>query len=69
MVYCFDTFHSLNQPEDNLTEFHRILKDDGALYIMDPHLSDDEVISSITNKGLFKFQEKIEDLYKFVKSS
>ncbi|MFW9899048.1 MAG: class I SAM-dependent methyltransferase [Candidatus Thorarchaeota archaeon] len=69
VVFCFDTFHSLNHPEDNLSEFQRILKDDGILYIMDHHLTDDEVILGITDINLFKFLEKKEDLYKFIKSS
>jgi len=69
VVFCFDTFHSINHPEDVLGEFQRILKDEGILYIMDHHLTDDEAISGITATNLFKFLEKKEDLCKFIKSS
>ena len=69
VVFCFDTFHSLNHPGEILSEFQRILKDDGALYIMDHHLSYDEAISGITATNLFKFLEVKDDLYKFIKSS
>lgn len=69
VIFCFDTFHSFTQPKDNLSEFHRILKNNAALYIMDAHLSEDDLILSITGRGLFEFSEKRDELYKFIKSN
>ncbi|TFG03240.1 MAG: class I SAM-dependent methyltransferase [Promethearchaeota archaeon] len=69
VIFCFDTFHSFTQPKDNLSEFHRILKNNGALYIMDTHLFEDDLILSITGRGLFEFSEKRDEVYKFIKSN
>ena len=68
MVLLYDTFHGLSKPDEVLAELHRVLKPDGILSFNDHHLKEEnEIISKITGKDLFKLSEKGKTVYNFVK--
>jgi len=58
VVLLYDTFHELSEPEKVLMELHRILKPDGILSLSDHHMKEDEMQSSVTEKGSFKLSKK-----------
>ncbi|MFX0040249.1 MAG: class I SAM-dependent methyltransferase [Promethearchaeota archaeon] len=67
VVLLLDIYHDLSDPESILKELHRVLKEDGSLSVDDHHFKGDEIIEKITSIGLFKFVERIEEVYNFVK--
>jgi len=67
IVLLYDTFHDLNNPDEVLEELHRILKLDGILSFSDHHMKEDEILSKITNNGLFRLSRKGERTYSFAK--
>lgn len=67
VVLLLDIYHDLSDPESILKELHRVLKKDGWLSVDDHYFKDDEIISKITNTGLFKFYEKKDELFNFNK--
>ena len=67
-IICFDVIHGVENFQDILNEFYRILKPNGHLSIDDHHLSEDEIISKITSKGSFNLVEKKEKIYNFIKT-
>jgi ubiquinone/menaquinone biosynthesis C-methylase UbiE len=58
VVLLYDILHDLSDPSGILTELHRVLKPTGILSLSDHHLKDNEMISKITNRGLFKFLKR-----------
>ena len=50
-----------------LKEIHRVLKVGGALSFSSHHARKGEIISTVTEGGLFKVEKKGEDLYRFEK--
>ena len=67
VVLLYDTFHDLTDPNGVLEELHRVLKPDGILSFNDHHMKEDEIISKVTNRGLFRLLRKGERTYSFVK--
>ncbi|MFX1313193.1 MAG: class I SAM-dependent methyltransferase [Promethearchaeota archaeon] len=67
VVLLLDILYHLSDPENNLRELYRVLKENGWLYVDDHHLNDDEIISKITNYGLFKYIEKKDKVFTFMK--
>ena len=67
VVLLYDTFHGLSKPEEILAELHRILKPSGILSFNDHHLEENEIVSRITGKGLFKLSGKGKTTYSFTK--
>jgi len=67
VVLLFDTFHGLSKPDEILAELHRVLKLDGILSFNDHHLKEDEILSMLTERGLFKLSRKGKRVYNFVK--
>jgi len=67
IVLCFDVYHDLGDPISVLKEFYRVLKPTGILSLDDHHLSDEEIITKITEKNLFKFTERIDRMHFFSK--
>jgi ubiquinone/menaquinone biosynthesis C-methylase UbiE len=53
MVLVYDIFHDLKNRDAVLEELHRVLKPEGGLSLSDHHLKEEEIISVITNGGLF----------------
>jgi ubiquinone/menaquinone biosynthesis C-methylase UbiE len=67
VVLLYDTFHDLSDPHGVLKEFHRVLKPNGILSFSDHHLKENEIISKVTDGGLFRLLRKGERTYSFVK--
>jgi ubiquinone/menaquinone biosynthesis C-methylase UbiE len=67
VVLLYDTFHDLNNPDAVLEELHRVLKSNGILSFSDHHMKEDEIVSKVTNKGLFRLSKRGERTYSFVK--
>ena len=58
VVLLYDVFHGLSNPKGVLEEIHRVLKPDGILSFSDHHISEDRIISGVTETGLFRLSEK-----------
>lgn len=58
IVLLYDTLHALSDPDCVLEELHRVLRPDGLLSLSDHHLSENEITSKVTHKGLFKLSQK-----------
>ena len=68
VVLLYDTFHDLGDPNGVLEELHRVLKPNGILSFNDHHMKEEnEIISRLTNKGLFRLSRKGERTYSFTK--
>ncbi len=65
VILLYDVFHELKQPDLVLEELYRILKPTGILSVRDHHLREDEIISGLTGKGLFRFIKKGRKTYSF----
>lgn len=66
-VLLYDAFHQLSDPDVVLKELHRILKPDGILSFSDHHMREDEIVSEVTNSGLFRLLRKGLRTYTFLK--
>lgn len=67
IVLLYDTFHKLGDPNAVLEELHRVLKTDGILSFSDHHLKENEIVSAVTNRGLFRLATKGKRTYTFLK--
>jgi ubiquinone/menaquinone biosynthesis C-methylase UbiE len=67
VVLLYDTFHALKNPNEVLKEIHRVLKPDGFLSFSDHHMKENEILSKVTNNGLFKLLKKGKRTYSFGK--
>lgn len=68
VVLLYDTFHKLSRANEVLEELHRILKPSGVLSFNDHHMEEEsEVMSKLTDKGLFGLLRKGERTYSFIK--
>jgi ubiquinone/menaquinone biosynthesis C-methylase UbiE len=67
VVICFDTFHHVNDQDNLLKEFHRILKPKSTLSLDDHHMQEDEILFKITEQGLFKLVEEKDKQFLFTK--
>ena len=69
VVLLYDTLHDLSKPDEVLAELHRVLKPDSILSFNDHHMKDEnEIISKITGKGLFRLSRKGKRVYNFLKA-
>jgi ubiquinone/menaquinone biosynthesis C-methylase UbiE len=66
-VLLYDAFHHLSDPDVALRELHRVLKADGILSFSDHHMKENEIVSQLTNSGLFSLSKKSERTYTFSK--
>jgi ubiquinone/menaquinone biosynthesis C-methylase UbiE len=66
VVLLYDTFHDLSDPNMVLEELHRVSKPNGILSFSDHHMKENEIISGMTNNGLFRLLRKGERTYSFV---
>ncbi|MGD0977923.1 MAG: class I SAM-dependent methyltransferase [Candidatus Bathyarchaeia archaeon] len=66
-VLLYDFFHDLTDPNRVLEELYRVLKPAGVLSFSDHHLKEDEIMSKLTNKGLFALLKKGTRTYSFAK--
>ena len=67
VVLLYDTLHTLSDSNEVLAELHRVLKPSGILSLSDHHMKENEIISGVTGKELFKLSRKGERTYSFVK--
>jgi ubiquinone/menaquinone biosynthesis C-methylase UbiE len=67
VVLLYDTFHDLLNPREVLEELNRVLKTGGILSFSDHHMKEQEIVSKITNGGLFRLLRKGEKTYGFLK--
>ena len=67
IVLLYDTFHALSDPDAVLEELHRVLRSNGILSFSDHHMKEDEIVSRLTNRGLFSLSGKGEMTYTFLK--
>lgn len=66
-VLLYDIFHHLSDPDGVLKELHRVLKPDGILSFGDHHMKESEIVSKVTNGGLFRLSRKGQRTYSFLK--
>lgn len=67
LVLLYDIYHELGDPNGVLEELHRVLKEKGILSFSDHHMNENDVISGVTNGGLFKLLKKNKRTYSFSK--
>jgi len=67
MVLLYDTFHNLFRPDDVLRELHRVQKSSGTLSFSDHHMNEKDILTRVTNTGLFKLLAKGKKTYSFSK--
>ena len=67
VVLLYDVFHSLSDSNAVLKELHRVLKPGGILSFTDHHMNENEIVSSVTNSGLFKLLRKGKITHSFSK--
>jgi len=67
VVVLYDVFHHLSDPDAVLKELHRVLKPDGILSFSDHHMKENEIVSQVTNSGLFRLLKKGRRTYSFLK--
>ncbi len=67
VILVYDVFHELDEPEKNLAEMHRVLKNDGIISFNDHHLKDQDIQSSMTQGNYFQLVKKDEKTYTFQK--
>lgn len=67
VILLYDTLHDLSDPERVLEELHRVLKPTGILSFSDHHMKEDEILSKLTSRGLFRLSRKGKKTYSFLK--
>jgi ubiquinone/menaquinone biosynthesis C-methylase UbiE len=67
IILLYDTLHNLENLDCVLEELGRTLKPNGILSVSDHHLKEVELVSKVTDKGLFKLLSKGEKTYSFTK--
>ena len=67
VVLLYDIFHHLDKPDKILKELHRILNPKGILSFSDHHMEEDEIVSGVTDSGLFVKSKIGKKTYSFVK--
>jgi ubiquinone/menaquinone biosynthesis C-methylase UbiE len=67
VVLLYDIFHHLSDRYRILKELHRVLKPDGVLSFSDHHMKENEIVSAVTNSGLFSLSRKGQRTYSFTK--
>ena len=67
VVLLYDIFHHLSDRDKVLKELYRVLKLDGVLSFSDHHMKENEIVSAVTNSGLFSLSRKGQGTYSFIK--
>jgi ubiquinone/menaquinone biosynthesis C-methylase UbiE len=69
VVLLYDILHGLSDPDGVLHELHRVLRPIGLLSVTDHHQTETEIVSKLTNTGLFKSSRKGKKTFSFVKEN
>ena len=67
IILLYDIFHDLSHPHDVLKELHRVLKSHGILSVTDHHLNENELVTGLSDSGLFRLSTKGIKTYSFLK--
>ncbi|MBU7043013.1 MAG: class I SAM-dependent methyltransferase [Theionarchaea archaeon] len=67
MILLYDIYHSFSDPDAILHELHRVLSPEGILSFSDHHLQEDEIITSLTGKQMFRLVKKGKKTFIFKK--
>ncbi|MGQ9673629.1 MAG: class I SAM-dependent methyltransferase [Candidatus Aminicenantales bacterium] len=65
VILLYDVLHEFEQPGEVLQELHRVLKPTGILSVSDHHLKEDQIVSRLTQGGLFRVVKKGKKTYSF----
>jgi ubiquinone/menaquinone biosynthesis C-methylase UbiE len=68
VILLYDTYHTLSDPDGVLEELRRVLKPGGVLSFSDHHMKENEIVTKVTNRGLFRLSRKGQRTYVFFKS-
>jgi ubiquinone/menaquinone biosynthesis C-methylase UbiE len=66
IIICFDVLHEVQNQQEVLKEFHRLLKPNGLLAFDDHHFEEKEIIDKLTSQNLFFLKEKMDGQYLFL---
>jgi ubiquinone/menaquinone biosynthesis C-methylase UbiE len=70
VVLLYDVLHTLSDPNGVLEELHRVLRPNGILsFSSGGHMKENEIMSKVTNRGLFRLSGKGKRTYSFLKDS
>jgi len=58
VAFLYDILHDLSEPDQVLEELHRVLNPGGTLSVNDHHLKENQIVSQVTRKGLFKLRKR-----------
>ncbi len=65
VVLLYDTLHGLSDPNPVLDELHRVLKVQGILSVTDHLMNSAQIVSKVTDKGLFTLTKKGKRTFSF----
>jgi ubiquinone/menaquinone biosynthesis C-methylase UbiE len=65
VVLLYDVFHMLDKPRAVLAELYRVLKTKGTVSFNDHHMRHEDIVTGMTDGGLFVLVEKGERTYTF----
>ena len=66
-VLFYYVLHWLTDRDCVLAELHRLLKPGGCLSFRDPYMKEEEILTEITEKGLFRLSQKMRKTYCFIR--
>ena len=67
-VLLHDNLHDLSNSSEVLAELHRVLRPEGVLSVSDHHFGQDEIVSRITEEGLYKLSTRGRATHNFSKN-
>jgi ubiquinone/menaquinone biosynthesis C-methylase UbiE len=67
VALLFDTCHELENPDEIMKELHRVMKPNAVLLFGDHHMKEQDILSEVTQSGLFGFQTKGKKIFTFRK--
>ena len=68
IIFFYDIFHALSEPDGVLKEFHRVLKPGGFVSMSDHHMKQPDIVEGMESKGLLKLIRRGKRSYIFGKN-
>ncbi len=65
VILAYNVFHHIDNPDNILKEFHRVLKPLGVVSFYDKHMDEDEIKHAMEKSGLFSLKEKKKNTHVF----